>query len=67
MSLSPLKESMAPAKSGLGFTLPQSLSLRDALAEMIWQGADEATVTDSAKSPVGSISMAKLLKLGRKA
>ncbi len=67
MSLSPLKESMAPAKSGLGFALPQSLSLRDALAEMIWQGADEAAVTDSAKSPVGSISMAKLLELGRKA
>ena len=67
MSLLPLEGSMAPAKSGLGFSLPQSLSLRDALAEMIWQGADEAAVTDGAKAPVGSISMTKLLELGRKA
>jgi osmoprotectant transport system ATP-binding protein len=67
MSLSPLEESMAPAKPGLAYALPQSLSLRDALAEMIWQGVDEATVQDAEKAPVGSISMARLLELGRKA
>ncbi|ARO28491.1 ABC transporter ATP-binding protein [Rhizobium sp. NXC14] len=67
MSLLPLKESMAPAKSGLAYALPQSLSLRDALAEMIWQGVDEAAVQDGEKAPVGSISMARLLELGRKA
>ncbi|ARO22350.1 amino acid ABC transporter ATP-binding protein [Rhizobium sp. S9] len=67
MSLLPLKESMQPAKSGLAYALPQSLSLRDALAEMIWQGVDEAAVQDSEKAPVGSISMARLLELGRKA
>ncbi|PDT00858.1 amino acid ABC transporter ATP-binding protein [Rhizobium chutanense] len=67
MSLLPLKESMAPAKSGLAYALPQSLSLRDALAEMIWQGVDEAAVQDGEKAPVGSISMSRLLELGRKA
>ncbi|KEC72406.1 proline/glycine betaine ABC transporter ATP-binding protein [Rhizobium leguminosarum bv. phaseoli CCGM1] len=67
MSLLPLKESMEPAKSGLTYALPQSLSLRDALAEMIWQGVDEAAVQDGEKAPVGSISMSRLLELGRKA
>ena len=67
MSLLPLKESMEPAKSGLAYALSQSLSLRDALAEMIWQGVDEAAVQDGEKAPVGSISMSRLLELGRKA
>ncbi|MBY5760553.1 ABC transporter ATP-binding protein [Rhizobium leguminosarum] len=67
MSLLPLKESMEPAKGGLAYALPQSLSLRDALAEMIWQGVDEAAVQDGEKAPVGSISMTRLLELGRKA
>ncbi|PCK76993.1 ABC transporter ATP-binding protein [Rhizobium sophoriradicis] len=67
MSLLPLEESMEPAKSGLAYALPQSLSLRDALAEMIWQGVDEAAVQDGEKAPVGSISMSRLLELGRKA
>ncbi len=67
MSLLSLTSSMAPAKIGLDHGLPQSLSLRDALAEMIWQGIDEAAVEDAAKEPVGSISMSQLLELGRKA
>ncbi|MBZ9793834.1 ABC transporter ATP-binding protein [Rhizobium sp. 3T7] len=67
MSLLPLKESMEPAKSGLAYALPQSLSLRDALAEMIWQGVDEAAVQDGDRAPIGSISMTRLLELGRKA
>ncbi|OWV96161.1 amino acid ABC transporter ATP-binding protein [Rhizobium sp. R72] len=67
MSLLPLKESMEPAKSGLTYALPLTLSLRDALAEMIWQGVGEAAVQDASKVPVGSISMTRLLQLGRKA
>ncbi|CCM74239.1 ABC transporter ATP-binding protein [Rhizobium mesoamericanum] len=67
MSLLPLKESMEPAKSGLTYALPQTLSLRDALAEMIWQGVGEAAVQDASNVPVGSISMTRLLQLGRKA
>ncbi|TCU18000.1 ABC transporter ATP-binding protein [Rhizobium sullae] len=67
MSLLPLKASMAPAKTGLRYVLPQSISLRDALAEMIWQGVEEAAVQDADRAPVGSISMTRLLELGRKA
>ncbi|MBB4230539.1 MULTISPECIES: ABC transporter ATP-binding protein [Rhizobium] len=67
MSLLPLKASMAPAKTGLPYALPQSISLRDALAEMIWQGVEEAAVQDADRAPVGSISMTRLLELGRKA
>ncbi|MGR9169741.1 ABC transporter ATP-binding protein [Rhizobium sp. KDH_Rht_773_N] len=67
MSLTPLKDSMQPAKPGLPYALAQSLSLRDALAEMIWQGVEEAAVQDADKAPVGSISMERLIELGRKA
>ncbi len=67
MSLSPLKDSMQPAKPGLLYSLAQTLNLRDALAEMIWQGVDEAAVQDANKAAVGSISMERLLELGRKA
>jgi len=67
MSLTPLKDSMQPAKPGLPYSLAQSLNLRDALAEMIWQGVDEAAVQDANKAPVGSISMNRLIELGRKA
>ncbi|MDE1995534.1 MAG: ABC transporter ATP-binding protein, partial [Rhizobiaceae bacterium] len=42
MSLLPLKDSMQPVQPGLDHHLPQTLNLRDALAEMIWQGANEA-------------------------
>ncbi|MDL2404969.1 ABC transporter ATP-binding protein [Rhizobium calliandrae] len=67
MSLLPLKGSMQPLRPGLGYSLSQTLNLRDALAEMIWQGADEAIVEDDSKVPVGSISMRHLIELGRKA
>ena len=66
MSLLPLTSGMAPAKAGLDHGLPQSLSLRDALAEMIWQGIDEAAVENEKKAAIGSISMSHLLELGRK-
>ena len=67
MSLLPLKESMQPIRTGLGYSLPQTLNLRDALAELIWQGEDEAAVEDDRKVPVGSISIQHLIELGRKA
>ncbi|MGO4438765.1 ABC transporter ATP-binding protein [Rhizobium sp. RAF56] len=66
MSLSPLKQAMEPARPGLARSLSQDLSLRDALAEMIWNGVDEAAVENEAKAPVGSISMRRLLQLGKR-
>jgi osmoprotectant transport system ATP-binding protein len=67
MSLSPLKDSLEPVKPDLTHALPETLNLRDALAEMIWQGLDEAAVQDGNKTAVGSISLGHLLQLGRKA
>jgi osmoprotectant transport system ATP-binding protein len=67
MSLSSLKGAMEPVKAGLDHALSETLSLRNALAEMIWQGVDEAAVQDANKVPVGSISLQHLLQLGRKA
>jgi osmoprotectant transport system ATP-binding protein len=66
MSLLPLKDNMEAPRPALRHVLPQSLSLRDALAEMIWQGIDEAAVENGGKEPVGSITVARLLELGRK-
>ncbi|TCL72291.1 ABC transporter ATP-binding protein [Rhizobium sp. BK251] len=66
MSLLPLKGSMEPPRSGLGHSLAQSLNLRDALAEMIWQGVEEAAVRDDGGAEVGSISVNHLLQLGRR-
>jgi osmoprotectant transport system ATP-binding protein len=67
MSLAALKERMEPARTGISHGLSQELSLRDALAEMIWQGIDEAAVEDGERRTVGSISMRRLIELGRRA
>ncbi|WFR97365.1 ABC transporter ATP-binding protein [Rhizobium tumorigenes] len=67
MAMLPLKAGMEPAKAGLGFDLPETLNLRDALSEMIWQGIDEASIRDENENPVGSISMQRLLQLGKRA
>jgi osmoprotectant transport system ATP-binding protein len=67
MAMLPLKAGMSPAKAGLAFGLPETLNLRDALSEMIWQGIDEAAVRDGHDAPVGSISIQRLLELGKRA
>ena len=67
MSLAALKERMEPARAGLAHSLSQDLNLRDALAEMIWRGIDEAAVEDGAHQAVGSISIHRLIALGRHA
>jgi osmoprotectant transport system ATP-binding protein len=67
MSLTSLKGAMEPVQPGLNHALPETLNLRDALAEMIWQGVGEAAVQDANKVPIGSISLQHLLQLGRKA
>jgi len=66
MSLSPLKEGMEPPRPDLAYGLAQNVSLRDALSEMIWRGIEEAAVEDGDKAQIGSISMRRLLQLGRR-
>jgi osmoprotectant transport system ATP-binding protein len=67
MAMLPLTSGMEPVRAGLSATLPETLNLRDALSEMIWQGVDEASVRDSSDAPVGSISVRRLLELGKRA
>jgi len=67
MAMLPLTTGMTPIKPGLAFGLPETLNLRDALSEMIWQGVDEAAVRDGSDAAVGSISMQRLLELGKRA
>jgi osmoprotectant transport system ATP-binding protein len=67
MAMLPLAAGMGAAKAGLAFGLPQSLNLRDALSQMIWQGVDEAAVRDGSDAAVGSISIKRLIELGKRA
>ncbi len=45
--------------------IPASVSLRDALSELVWRGADSATVIDAEGRACGALSMATILALGR--
>jgi osmoprotectant transport system ATP-binding protein len=67
MAMLPLAAGMGAAKAGLAFGLPQSLNLRDALSQMIWQGVEEAAVRDDSDTAVGSISVRRLIELGKRA
>jgi osmoprotectant transport system ATP-binding protein len=67
MAMLPLAAGMGAAKVGLAFGLPQSLNVRDALSQMIWQGVDEAAVRDGSDTAVGSISIKRLIELGKRA
>lgn len=67
MSMLPLEAGMEPARDGLSFALPSNLNLRSALSEMIWQGVEEASVRDASHRAVGSITMRRLLRLGKRA
>jgi osmoprotectant transport system ATP-binding protein len=43
------------------------LTLRDVLAELVWSGADAATVVAADGNPVGHVTLASLLQRGRQA
>jgi osmoprotectant transport system ATP-binding protein len=45
--------------------IPSSVSLRDALSELVWRGVDSATVIDAEGRPCGALSLAAILALGR--
>jgi osmoprotectant transport system ATP-binding protein len=48
-----------------GPTVPASASLRDVLSELVWQGADRATVVDADGRPCGSLTVEAILAHGR--
>ncbi len=57
----------AVAGSAAGPAVNASASLRDVLSELLWRGADGATVLDAAGKPVGQLSLAGILARGRSA
>jgi len=67
MAMLSIKTHMGPIKPDLSLGLPETLNLRDALSQMIWQGVDEAAVRDDRDRPIGSVSMQRLLQLGKRA
>src|SRR5262249_45728709 len=48
-----------------GPVIAASASLREALSELLWKGADSATVIDSAGTPCGRLTVAAILSHGR--
>jgi osmoprotectant transport system ATP-binding protein len=56
---------VARAGPGGGPTVPASASLRDALSELVWQGADCATVVDEDGKACGSLTVEAILAHGR--
>ncbi|MDV2856718.1 ABC transporter ATP-binding protein [Oceanimonas sp. CAM02] len=59
-----LADIMAPLTGPTGTTLPAATSLKDAMAELLWQGEERLTVVDEAGQPVGEVTLSQLLKQG---
>jgi osmoprotectant transport system ATP-binding protein len=66
LSLVAAGEAVAPGSVD-GPVVAVSLSLREVLAELVWQGAVAANVIDDAGVPVGHVSLAAILAHGRAA
>lgn len=59
-----LADIMAPLTGSAGTALPAATSLKDAMAELLWQGEERLTVVDEAGQPVGEVTLSQLLKQG---
>jgi osmoprotectant transport system ATP-binding protein len=55
----------ATSGSASGLPVASSASLRDVLSELLWRGADTATVVDADGSPRGYLTIADILARGR--
>ena len=58
---------VARTGSAQGPSVPATATLRDVLAELVWQGATAANVVDAAGVAVGHVSLADILARGRPA
>jgi osmoprotectant transport system ATP-binding protein len=65
LSLTTAGELAVPGKAANGVTVAASASLRDALSELVWHGADSATVVEADGSPRGQVTVAAILSRGR--
>ncbi|MGP7734968.1 ABC transporter ATP-binding protein [Oceanimonas smirnovii] len=59
-----LADIMAPLTESASTVLPAATSLKDAMAELLWQGEERLTVVDEAGQPVGEVTLSQLLKQG---
>ena len=66
LSLSTAGEAATPGTCA-GPAIAASASLRDALSEMVWRGADSAMVIDASGAPCGTLTVAAILAHGRPA
>ena len=66
LSLSTAGEAATPGTCA-GPAIAASASLRDALSEMVWRGADSAMVIDASGAPCGTRTVAAILAHGRPA
>ncbi len=57
----------ALAGTATGPQVAASASLREVLSELVWRGAEGATVLDAAGNPVGQLNVAAILARGRSA
>jgi osmoprotectant transport system ATP-binding protein len=64
LSLTTAGEVAAPGGSS-GPQVPAAASLRDALSEILWSGADSALVVDADGTPRGHLTLAAILAHGR--
>jgi len=64
LSLTTAGEAALPGASE-GPTVAASASLREALSELLWRGAESATVTDADGTPRGRLTVAAILARGR--
>jgi osmoprotectant transport system ATP-binding protein len=65
LSLTTAGELAVPGTGVNGVKVPASASLRDALSELVWHGAESATVVDSDGTPRGQVTVASILARGR--
>lgn len=66
LSLKRLADVVSPGGPVNRETLPASLSLRAALAELVWRGIEVASVVDAQGAPLGLVTLKALLAEGRR-
>jgi osmoprotectant transport system ATP-binding protein len=64
LSLTTAGEAALPGASG-GPAVAASASLRDALSDLLWQGADSASVVDADGTARGHLTLSSILAHGR--
>ena len=65
LSLTTAGEAAEPRAASGSRTVAASASLRDVLSDLVWRGADAATVLDADGTTCGTLTLAAMLAHGR--